>query len=241
LVASSDSVRVDFLVPALQQIQRDFEVELVGIGPPGDYLRSVGLAIDTLPLLSHEEFKAYAASRDNTIALIPLDSNDFNACKSAVKYFDYALAGVPCICSGYEPYLSAVEQSVTGALCPNITEWWVQAVSAYLESPLLRQEYAEAARTRVLTAHNLNITAGAWHSLFDKTRFLGGDPLERENEGVKAPQNDQNLAFPPQRSKAELIRGTLRHIVKPASWVSVWRIYKNEGLAGIREKWKLVF
>ena len=237
LVASSDSVRVDFLVPALQQIQRDFDVELVGIGPPGDYLRSVGLAIDTLPLLSHEEFKAYAASRDNTIALIPLDSNDFNACKSAVKYFDYALAGVPCICSGYEPYISAVEQSVTGALCPNITQWWVQAVSAYLESPLLRQEYAEAARTSVLTAHNLNITAAAWHFLFDNTRFLEGDPVEREN----APPNDQNLAPSPQRSPAELVRGTLRHIVKPASWASVWQIYKNEGLAGVRKKWKLVF
>jgi len=130
LVASSDSVRVDFLVPALQQIQASYNVELVGIGPPGDYLRSVGLELSTLPLMDHAGFKTYAASRDNTLALIPLDPNEFNACKSAIKYFDYALAGVPCICSAGEPYDSAVEHELTGVLCPNTTESWVTSIQA---------------------------------------------------------------------------------------------------------------
>ena len=90
IVASSDSVRVDFLVDALQQLVQQENVELIGIGPPGDFLQKAGLPIETAPLMAHEQFKAFAASRDNTIALIPLDANEFNRCKSAVKHFDYA-------------------------------------------------------------------------------------------------------------------------------------------------------
>ena len=231
LVASSDSVRVDFLVPALQQIQARYDIDLVGIGPPGDYLRSEGLRVDTAPLMSHEEFKAFAASRNNTFALIPLDNNEFNECKSAVKYFDYALAGVPCICSGHEPYLSALEQNVTGALCPNETEHWLNTIEIFINSALLRSEMATAARQQVVRHHNLNLTAVAWQNLFRQTRFPNGDPVYADSEASQESR----------RTKVQLARGTARHLVQPASWQSAWKIYKKYGFAGLRKKWKMVF
>jgi len=220
IVASSDSVRVDFLVEALQELVDTENIELVGIGPPGDFLRAAGLPVETAPLMPHEQFKAYAASRDNTIALIPLDANEFNRCKSAIKYFDYALAGVPCVCSGVEPYTTAVEGNITGILCPDDTKEWVASVRNLIRNTELRRIIADAARERVLEKHSLNLTADAWKTLFGAIRFKDGsgtdDPLYLE------PTNEP-------------------HALKPASWGSAWQIYKKEGFEGIRAKWKMVF
>jgi len=235
IVASSDSVRVDFLVDALREIVATENVELVGIGPPGDFLRAAGLPVETTGLMPHEQFKAYASSRDNTIALIPLDRNEFNRCKSAIKYFDYALAGVPCVCSGVEPYTTAVEGNVTGILCPDETREWVASVRNLIHNAELRVLIANAARTRVLAQHNLNLTAEAWHNLFAAIRFKGGDPLYAESN------DDPVIDAQPSRTTSQLLAGSLRHALKPASWGSAWRIYKNEGFRGLRAKWKMVF
>ncbi len=244
IVASSDSVRVDFLVAALQEIVANENIELIGIGPPGDFLREVGLPLDTAPLMPHEQFKAYIASRNNTIALIPLDDNEFNNCKSAIKYFDYALAGVPCICSGVEPYTTALEHEVSGLLCPPDTATWVAAITSLVRNPQLRQSLATNARDRVSDAHNLNLTAAAWQDVFQAIDFPDGDPLyaelsdNRPEAAKAAPELAEPLAT---RTRGQLLRGTLRHLLQPASWQSAWQIYKNEGFAGLQKKWKLVF
>jgi len=238
IVASSDSVRVDFLIDALQELVDTERIELVGIGPPGDFLRDAGLPVEATPLMPHDQFKAYAASRDNTIALIPLDANEFNRCKSAIKYFDYALAGVPCVCSGVEPYTIAVEGNVTGILCPDETREWVASVRNLIQNHELRTLVADAARARVLTNHNLNLTADAWKTLFGAIRFNGDDDDPLYREPTQEPVSTTPVVH---RTKSQLLAGSLRHALKPASWGSAWQIYKNEGFAGLREKWKMVF
>lgn len=249
IVASSDSVRVDFLVAALEELVATEQVELIGIGPPGDFLREVGLPIDTAPIMQHEQFKAYIASRNNTIALIPLDGNEFNTCKSAIKYFDYALAGVPCVCSNVEPYISAVQDQVTGLLCADVTADWVNAIRELLHSPELRDTLAIGARDRVSQHHNLNLTAAAWQDLFQALDFPAGDPLyldtasesPEQPETADAPEINEITPEITPRTRGQLLRGTARHLLQPASWQSAWQIYKNEGLAGLKKKWKLVF
>ena len=233
IVASSDSVRVDFLLPALRQIVESHDVELVGIGPPGEFLQAAGLPIKTSALLRHEHFKQYAASRDDTIALIPLDDNPFSNCKSAIKFFDYALAGVPCICSDVEPYRSVVEHNVTGVLCPASDEAWVASIATMIDDTSQRRQFAEAAQRMVLAEHNLNQTAAAWQDVITAVHKRPDDPLY--------PSSDDHPTTTVQRSASELLRGTLRHAMRPASWKSVWRIYKKEGLRGLLAQWKLVF
>jgi len=255
IVASSDSVRVDFLVAALQELVGKEHIELVGIGPPGDFLREVGLQVDVAPIMPHEQFKAYIASRDNTIALIPLDDNEFNNCKSAIKYFDYALAGVPCVCSNVAPYTSAVEDQVTGLLCADVTGDWIAAIRQLLRSAEHRGRLAAAARDHVNNHHNLNLTAAAWQELFQTIDFptLEAPPVNPHPETPPGAHRDAGAepgdAQPPtvahpeaaSRTGVQLARGTVRHLFQPASWQSAWQIYKTEGLAGLKKKWKLVF
>ena len=239
IVASSDSVRVDFLIDALRELASTENIELIGIGPPGDELREAGLPVDTAPLMPHEQFKAYAASRDNTIALIPLDANEFNSCKSAIKYFDYALAGVPCVCSGVEPYTSAVQGNVTGILCPAETAEWVSSVRNLLHNVELRRQIAWAARKQVLDRNNLNLTAAAWNRLFAGSRFKNDDPLYQE-PSVETEECPTKPSTQP-TTKANMLRFGLRQALRRRTWATAWGIYKNEGFTGLREKLKLVF
>ena len=233
IIASSDSVRVDFLVEALLQLSQDenLDLDLVAIGPPGIFLREAGVSLSHIDNMPHSQFKAFLASRPNTIALIPLDDNKFNRCKSAIKYFDYALAGVPCICSDVIPYRPVIEPGETGLLCANTQQAWVSAVRSLVQDPVLRTTIATRSLARVLEAHNLNATAYSWHNMLATVAFPEADP-----DAVA-----EHIGDPYARSPAQLLRGTVRHLAQPASYASAWRIFREQGLRGLREKWKLVF
>ena len=172
------------------------------------------------------------ASRPNTIGLIPLDDNKFNRCKSAIKYFDYALAGVPCICSDVVPYSPIIESNQTGLLCDNTRDAWVAAVRSLAENPQRRAEVASRALARVAQEHNLNASARAWQQMLSAVPFPDADAefaaLEEFND-------------PYFRTSKQLARGTIRHLMQPASYTSAWRIFRKSGLRGLRDKWKLVF
>jgi hypothetical protein len=108
LVASSDSVRVDFLVPALKRVCSEFGdgVRIVAIGPPGEALQAAGVPVARIDMLPYEDFQRFISTQHNSIGLIPLDDSHFSSCKSAIKYVDYALSGIP-VRSNVPPYADA--------------------------------------------------------------------------------------------------------------------------------------
>jgi 2-polyprenyl-3-methyl-5-hydroxy-6-metoxy-1,4-benzoquinol methylase len=227
LVASSDTVRVDFLVDVLATLISEHAVELVAIGPPGEFLRHAGLPVDVLPNVPHDQFKALIASRANAIALVPLDDTPFNRCKSAVKYFDYALAGVPVVASGIEPYATVITDGKDGLLCPDNRDRWLAAATALVTDAGLRREIAARARALCLARHDLDRAAAAWQGLLVATAPALG-------------QGGTLRAIAP-RSGWQPVRGTSRHVAQPTSWRSVWRMYREGGIRGLVERWKTVF
>ena len=195
------------------------------------FLREAGVGLSHIDNMPHAQFKAFLASRPNTIALIPLDDNKFNRCKSAIKYFDYALAGVPCICSDVVPYRPVIEPGETGLLCANTRQAWVSAVRSLVQDSTRRETLATRSRARVLNDHNLNTAAHSWRNMLTTVEFPEADP------NAVAEQIDDPYA----RTPAQLLRGTVRHLAQPASYTSAWKIFRQQGLKGLREKWKLVF
>ncbi|MDP6826661.1 MAG: methyltransferase domain-containing protein [Pseudomonadales bacterium] len=230
IVASSDSVRVDFLVDVLRHLtdHPGTHVELVAIGPPGEYLRGVGIPVAALPTVSHEEFKGMLASRANTIALVPLDDNPFNRCKSAIKYFDYALAGVPAICSNMTPYANVIEHGVDGFLCGNSSVEWIEIASELIGNAGMRREVAATAHRRCLDLYSLNRSAAAWQEMLVDTTFPKGDPGEWQLDVTH-------------RMRWQLLRGTIRHLGRPNSYRTAWKLYREKGVRGLVSQWKTVF
>ena len=168
IVASSDTVRIDFIVSALARIidTPGLNVELIGVGPPGDFLAKAGFALaHRVGVMGHLDFKAFISSFDNAVGLIPLDDSRFSACKSAIKFVDYALAGVPSVCSNVAPYADVVVDGETGVLCANEESAWVSAVIDLAASAAKRQRLSSAARHIALREFGVSRAATAWQSL----------------------------------------------------------------------------
>ena len=136
IVASSDAVLVDFILPAIKAVidRADISVSVVVIGPPGDAFERAGIKVNRVPNMAYAEFKKFIRTLDNPIGVIPLDDSLFSSCKSPIKYFDYSLAGIPVICSNVPPYSDVLVDRVTGLLVDNETAIWIAAIETLAQS-----------------------------------------------------------------------------------------------------------
>lgn len=219
IVASSDTVRVDFIVPALMALTRDFpgRFHITGIGPPGEYLERVGVPVHRKPILSQKEFKEFLSNLSNPIGLIPLEDSLFSSCKSPIKFFDYAMAGVPSICSNVPPYADVVKGMETGLLVNNDANSWVEAVLKLSSSAKLRSNLVETACHFIDEGHTVDRAAACWQHAFDfleVQRVISSEKLDIDDRQSKLKFASANL---------------LRHLVNPKSYRVAYFLLRNRG------------
>lgn len=167
IVASSDRVLVDFLASALIDVQTRLGVQIIAIGPPADKLMEAGLVVQAHPNMAYHMFKSFVAAQANCVGLIPLDDSRFSSCKSPIKFFDYALAGVPSICSAVPPYADVIQDGVNGILSANTTEDWIRHIEALVSDVQVRDRISRAARQLVVTKFNMDVAAAQWNTLLE--------------------------------------------------------------------------
>ena len=165
LFASSERLDCDFVYPALRRLlaEHGADMQLVVVGPPVVDFRAAGLAVQGHDLMPRAEFLALARSLSRPLAVIPLEQTRFAACKSAIKWFDYAEIGVPVLCSAVSPYVEVVEDGVTGRLVANDSAAWLAALQQAVGDDAWRASAAEAACGVVRKRHTLTQTVAAWH------------------------------------------------------------------------------
>lgn len=168
LIASSDTILVDFMVPALKKLleQTQYKFNLIGIGAPGRYISSCGLNIKLHENMLHNEFKQFLLSLNNPIGLIPLDSSKFSSCKSAIKFVDYSLAKIVSVCSSVPPYSDVITNWKTGVLVSNDSESWYDAILTLAQSKDLRLNIVAKAEACCLEEFSLKTSAEKWQKLF---------------------------------------------------------------------------
>lgn len=164
LFASSDRLAADFIYPALRALAG---ARVVVVGPPGEAFEAEGIAVQRHPLMPRERFVGFARALVNPLAVIPLEDSRFAACKSAVKWFDYAEAGIPTLCSAVSPYLEVIEPGVTGALVKNDDQAWRGALQTAIGDAAWRQRVAVAARAVVRERHTMAQTVAGWQRAID--------------------------------------------------------------------------
>ena len=160
LFASSDHLATDFIYPAVRALGG---VRVVVVGPPAADFQRAGIEVQAQGLMPRDRFVAFARALPNVLAVIPLEDSRFAACKSAVKWFDYAAAGIPVLCSAVSPYAEVVQDGVTGGLVDNTPLAWQAALQQAVDDAGWRQRIAAAARLQVQTHHALRHTVDAWH------------------------------------------------------------------------------
>ena len=101
------------------------------------------------------------------IALCPLFDDDFNRCKSDIKYLEFGFLGVPGIYSRLPPYESSVSHGVNGLLCDWSSEAWHEAIQNLIADRALRDQLSRNAQARV-HARILGHGNNRWNDLLAK-------------------------------------------------------------------------
>lgn len=111
------------------------------------------------------------------LALAPLVDNEFNRCKSNIKYLEYAMSGVPGVYQDIKAYES-VYDGLTGLKATTPSSWY-NKIKLMLDNPILRESIADQARRDVLTRWTLD----RWIVKYEKMlKELVGDKPTRPIE-----------------------------------------------------------
>lgn len=170
VIAASDSILLEFILPALHQIQEHYGkgVRIIAIGHTGKALVDAGIDCETHAIMPQAEFMKFIMALHNPIGLLPLDKSEFSACKSPVKYFDYTVAGLVSIASDVPPYNEVIRSAETGFLAHNAPDDWFAKISSLIEQPELRQRISAAAMAEVRECHMLEHNIEGWKNALAK-------------------------------------------------------------------------
>lgn len=212
------------------------------IGPPGDYLESYGIKITRSDLVSHTDFKKLLSGLINPVGLIPLDNSVFSSCKSPIKFFDYALAGMPVICSNVPPYSDYVINGETGVLVNNDTDSWVTAILKLGDSFELRNLLAQKAIEYVNQSFSLDVAGDAWQSVVNKLAISRAEDVallkpETYQVGILKTAIDANGIHLEVKTSVSRI---FRQLLSPAVYLKIYRVIRTEGFSGLLQRLKRI-
>ncbi len=118
---------LETIVPVLERLLSRYgnglRLQLWGIGIPQGLSECPNVGSVIPGLVNYAEFAAYFSQQDCDIFIAPLIDNQFNRCKSAIKYLEYSALGVPGVYSRLSPYSSVVKHGENGFLASTLEEW----------------------------------------------------------------------------------------------------------------------
>lgn len=100
----------------------------------------------------HSDIRSYPLHMRDLRAdfgICPLQGNDFDRGKSAIKWEEYSALKIPTIASDVTPYKEVIKQNKTGFLVPNTTSAWLSAFRRFSGDKELRIRLAENANKEV--------------------------------------------------------------------------------------------
>ena len=100
------------------------------------------------------------------IALIPLQANLFNSCKSIIKWVEMSSLNVPCVISYVSPYADYVPEN-TAIFAENETDAWIEAISALIENSILMSKISGEAERYVRVEYDINSQYIKWFDAYE--------------------------------------------------------------------------
>lgn len=98
-------------------------------------------------------------------AIAPLADNEFNKCKSPLKYEEYTAFGWPSICQDMTPYKEHIVSGETGLLASN-TDSWLHALEMMYQDKDLRQKLKFNAMLSVKSLFDVNEIAKEYATMY---------------------------------------------------------------------------
>ena len=174
LEGASDAVRIGYASgsrahdadfseaePALLNILSNYpqcELSIIGYHTPSKKLKAYSARISHVPYQDYSFYLQSMASFD--ISIVPLLPSDFNECKSAIRFLESAIVGVPAVCSRVGDFTNIIRNGRTGYLAATTDDWY-SAMATLVTDASLRQRMGQAAQEDVTsTMYSETIVAG---------------------------------------------------------------------------------
>jgi 2-polyprenyl-3-methyl-5-hydroxy-6-metoxy-1,4-benzoquinol methylase/glycosyltransferase involved in cell wall biosynthesis len=129
--------------------------------------------VERYPLLPWQELPKLFRKIDINLAPLELN-NPFTEAKSALKYFEAAVMGVPTVASDVKAFRTSIRNGENGYLC-RTEEEWVRCLGYLVQDERLRREMGSLARKEVL--ENCTTRAGAPHFTKLSRKIVEKGPL----------------------------------------------------------------
>jgi len=140
-----------------------------GMPPPAEILvRHFPERVACSEAVSTREYIRCICGLKPDIGVAPLADCMFSQAKSAIKFFEYTLAGAACVLSTSAPYVDAASGKECAQLTVTDESSWANAISELVEDIELRRRYAEKATSLVTLKHSWQFApeAETWLNAF---------------------------------------------------------------------------
>ena len=158
------------------------QLDLIGIMP--DHRQREWFNMIPVPGIYGHSYPLFAGwlRKENKwdIGVAPLVDNEFNRCKSYIKYLDYAALGLPGIYSSIGVFDQVVKQGETGLLVPDAAAWY-DAMRLLITDVKLRRAMGAAAYRDVQANYTLAAQANLRRELWNQ---IGSRPAVRSSSTI---------------------------------------------------------
>jgi len=131
-----------------------------------------------------DEYYGALWKMNGDISLGPLAVNEFNRCKSNLKWLESSMAGMAFVGTNIAPYGKSIRNGVDGFVVDNDPECWVNAVSWLIENPVQRWLMVENAQAAIRARYSWE---GRWKEYEEFLCGVCNCKLKIGVEGEKRP------------------------------------------------------
>lgn len=131
---------LSILKPLMKLFEHQVQWVFMGMKPQG-------IECEFHPGVPIEVYPEKLASLDLDLALVPLEINQFNICKSNLRLLELGACGVPIICTDIEPFRCGLPVT----LVSNDFSAWVKAINEHLYNPDILSAMGDKLRETIST------------------------------------------------------------------------------------------
>lgn len=157
-MSGSRAHELDFeqIVNPILRVMREFPELRLLIGGYAKLPKKFDSCQDRILTMPFMDYRGYLHFLENSdINLVPLVRDEFNDCKSAIRFLEASMMRKPTIMSNIGDFKNIVINQETGYLAETETEWY-EAIKKLVQSKVLREKIGNAARDYVLANQTNN-------------------------------------------------------------------------------------
>jgi len=191
-----------YMLPVLEELLSIYgngiKFRFWGVKPPEGFLSYP--QVEWLPFFSMEykKFAEIFQTQNADIFISPLINNEFNKCKSPIKFFEYTSLGVPGVYSAVSPYLDVVDHGKTGFLAQSLEEW-KNCLVELIENSTLRYELAKNSqryvRDKWLISKNISKIENIHEELYASSKKDNQQTENTLKKGIEIEDGNPDFQF----------------------------------------------